>query len=74
MRFQLIDEHRDELPVTLMCKVLDVSPSGYYAWRQRPPSAREMANQELYASHLTVFIHRLVATELRLTRRWSNVF
>ena len=47
MRFQFIAEHRDEFPVTLMCKVLDVSPSGYYAWRQRPPSAREMANQKL---------------------------
>jgi formylglycine-generating enzyme required for sulfatase activity len=26
------------------------------------------------SSHLTVFIHRLAATESRLTRRWSNVF
>ena len=47
MRFQFIAEHRDEFPVILMCKVLDVSPSGYYAWRRRPPSAREMANQKL---------------------------
>jgi putative transposase len=47
MRFQFIDNHRDEFPVTRMCKVLAVSPSGYYAWRKRPPSAREMANQEL---------------------------
>jgi transposase InsO family protein len=30
-----------------MCKVLNVSPSGYYAWRKRPVSAREMANREL---------------------------
>jgi len=48
MRFQFIDDHRDKFPVTLMCKVLSVSPSGYYAWRKRPASAREMANQELY--------------------------
>lgn len=33
-----------------MCKVLDVSRSGYYAWRKRPPSARKMANQELLAA------------------------
>jgi hypothetical protein len=26
------------------------------------------------ASHLTVFNHRLAATESRLIRRWSNVF
>jgi transposase InsO family protein len=48
MRFQFIDEHRDEFPVTRMCQELAVSSSGYYAWRKRPPSAREMANQELF--------------------------
>jgi len=31
-----------------MCKALNVSPSGYYAWRKRPISAREMANRELF--------------------------
>jgi transposase InsO family protein len=30
-----------------MCKALNVSPSGFYAWRSRPVSAREMANREL---------------------------
>jgi len=48
MTFQFIDDHREEFPVTRMCKVLAVSRSGYYAWRGRPPSAREMANRELY--------------------------
>jgi len=48
MRFRFIEERRDKFPVTRMCKVLAVSSSGYYAWRQRPPSAREMASQELY--------------------------
>jgi putative transposase len=33
--------------VKRMCQVLDVSASGYYAWRNRPPSGREMANREL---------------------------
>jgi len=47
MRFQFIDDHRDEFPVRRMCKVLKVSPSGYYAWRGRPPSKREMANREM---------------------------
>jgi transposase InsO family protein len=30
-----------------MCRVLTVSRSGYYAWRIRPVSQREMANREL---------------------------
>ncbi len=34
-------------PVVRMCRVLNVSPSGYYVWRDRPVSKREMANQEL---------------------------
>ena len=55
MRFQFIDDHRDKFPVTLMCKVLSVSPSGYYAWRKRPASAREMANQELYKKIKAVY-------------------
>ncbi len=55
MRFQFIADHRGEFPVRRMCSVLDVSPSGYYAWRKRPPSAREMANRELLEKIEAVF-------------------
>jgi putative transposase len=33
--------------VATMCRVLDVSPSGYYAWRRRRPSARETGDRAL---------------------------
>jgi putative transposase len=55
MRFQFIEDHRDQFPVSRMCKVLDVSRSGYYAWRRRPPSEREMANQGLYKKVKAVY-------------------
>ena len=42
-----LDEHRGVFSVTRMCKALNVSPSGYYAWLKRPVSAREMANRKL---------------------------
>ena len=40
-----------------MCRVLDVSTSGYYAWCKRPPSARARADAEL-SSRMPRFIRR----------------
>lgn len=47
MRYQFVQDHQDEFPVQRMCKVLGVSPSGYYAWQRRPVSPRSQANQNL---------------------------
>ncbi len=33
--------------VSMMCQVLGVSPSGYYAWRNRGPSSRSLADEAL---------------------------
>lgn len=49
MRFRFIEDHREQHPARLMCRVLGVSPSGYYAWRSRPESARSAANRVLLA-------------------------
>ena len=49
MRFRFIEDHRTAFPVRVLCAVLEVSASGYYAWRGRPESARAMADRGLAA-------------------------
>jgi putative transposase len=45
----VITRHRGEFEVRLMCRVLEVSPSGYYASRKRPPSWHALIDEILMA-------------------------
>ena len=48
MSFRLVQElAADGLLVAVACCVLRVSTSGYYEWRSRAPSAREVADEAL---------------------------
>jgi putative transposase len=47
--FAWIEERRDEWPIAVLCRVLEVSRSGYYAWLSRKPSAAEVRREELTA-------------------------
>lgn len=49
MSFRFIEDHREAYPVRLMCTVLEVSPAGYYAWRERPVRTRATSNSALLA-------------------------
>ncbi len=47
MRYACIAQHRDSYPLTLMCRVLAVARSGFYAWCRRRPSARGQTDARL---------------------------
>ena len=38
MKFALIEAEKAHFPVAVLCEVLEVSRSGFYAWQSRPPS------------------------------------
>jgi transposase InsO family protein len=47
MKYEFVEQYREDHTIVLMCKVLEVKPTGYYAWRRRPVSAREQADEGL---------------------------
>jgi transposase InsO family protein len=49
VRYAWIEHHRDDYAVSRMCRLLEVSRTGYLQWRRRPPSARAQANARLDA-------------------------
>lgn len=38
---------RAQYPLVLLCRIFEVSRSGYHAWRRRPPSKRTQENTRL---------------------------
>jgi putative transposase len=47
MSFRLIEAEKAQDSVSLLCSVLGVTRAGFYAWRRRPPCARELQDRQL---------------------------
>ena len=56
MRYDFVEAHRDRWPVRLMCRVLHVSPGGYYDWRGRPRSDRAARRDALVVAIKAVHV------------------
>ncbi len=54
MKYPFIYQYRRRYSVRRMCRVLGVSPSGYYDWVERPVSARSQRHQRLTAQIKTL--------------------
>lgn len=55
MRYAWIKQHRDSFPIRTMCRVLDVSTSGFYDWLAAKPSQRALRSNSIKAHVLDVY-------------------
>ncbi|HYP68636.1 MAG TPA: IS3 family transposase [Thiobacillaceae bacterium] len=47
MKYAFIRQHEDQFSTVRLCKVMQVSRSGYYAWRERPEGEQATSSREL---------------------------
>jgi len=55
VKFAFISEESVAFPVAVLCRVLEVSKSGYYAWTGRPPSRHLKRDADLRAQIRTAY-------------------
>jgi putative transposase len=72
MRYAYIRANSTAWPVRRLCDLLNVHPSGYYAWRKQPRSSRAKENQRLtglikqfWLESGGVYGYRKIHTDLR---------
>lgn len=55
MKYRLIEAKKSEHRISRLCKVLGVTRQGYYAWRRRGPSLRQLGDDELARLIVTIY-------------------
>jgi putative transposase len=56
VKFGFVAKHRGAWPIHVQCEALGVSRSGFYAWRQRPRSARARTDAEILQTIRASFV------------------
>ena len=64
MKYELVDAEKANYPIQVLCQVLDVSRSGFYASKKRPPCAREKSDERLAVE--------IAATHAKSQRRYGS--
>ena len=70
-RFRFVEQEKARYPVRVLCEAVGVSPSGYYAWRGRGPSAHAIADEAL-AEKIRHF-HRRSRGTYGVPRIWADL-
>ncbi len=75
-RFRFIEAEKATHPISLMCRMLGVSRSGFYAWRNRAPSQRQLADawlleriRQIHQDNRGVYGAPRVHAELRMSQQ-----
>ena len=58
MRFRMIEAERANYPIRILCRAMQVSRSGYYAWKKRGVSDREAENERVLARIRQLYLTR----------------
>lgn len=74
-RFRFIEAEKDHHPISVMCRMLGVSRSGFHAWRRRPPSQRQLSDlwlleriRQIHQDNRGVYGAPRVHAELRIAQ------
>jgi hypothetical protein len=77
--FLFIAAEKTNHSISLMCRVLGVSRSGFHAWEQRPPSERALADAALTERIRGMYVRsrdsygvRRIYLDLRRRFGWRN--
>lgn len=49
MRYRFVEQHQGQFSVAVLCRIMNVTRGGFYAWKKRKASARQRENETLLA-------------------------